>query len=252
MLVTPLNHFTQDTQRASDLKQHASNLPASRLRDDIYRSAWMMAVGACDAYFCDAYADVISRVLRAKSLEPTIEIPDRLSNLRIPVVAFLRQARGGWRWRMAARELVEDDSVLSLSEIRKRFNLFFREEHKIINRDTIGLWLIHRDAKFRCFGITPAAYRKMNQTTQHKAQCSVMVHFEKRYAIIFQRRHDCIHNCDRPKVAVQGIIEPQVAKVIEDIQFLVSRFQDAMIYEYPIYLEELGFSAVTRNQVIMG
>lgn len=28
----------------------------------------MMAVGACDAYFSDAYADLISRTLRAKEL----------------------------------------------------------------------------------------------------------------------------------------------------------------------------------------
>ena len=36
-----------------------------------------MAVGACDAYFADAYADLISRAIRAKELQTAIDIPDR-------------------------------------------------------------------------------------------------------------------------------------------------------------------------------
>ena len=62
----------------------------------------MMAVGASDAYFCDAYADLIARTLQAKQLQPTVTIPDRLSKLKVPVIAVIRQAEGGWRWRMAA------------------------------------------------------------------------------------------------------------------------------------------------------
>src|SRR4051812_2715980 len=104
MLNTARAHFGEDVQRATDLVAHAINLQAGRLKDDILRSAWMMTVGACDAYFCDAYADLLSRTLRARDLQPQVEIPDRLGDLRIPVIAVLRESRGGWRWRMAARE----------------------------------------------------------------------------------------------------------------------------------------------------
>src|ERR1017187_3652729 len=126
MLLTARAHFAEDIGRARDLVAHARMLPTGVVQDDIQRAALMMAVGACDAYFSDAYVDLISRALRAKDLEPGIPIPDRLNNLKVPVTAILRQARGGWRWRMAARELMEDQNVLSLVKGRGLFKQFFR------------------------------------------------------------------------------------------------------------------------------
>jgi hypothetical protein len=137
MLRTAKNHFTEDIGRARDIVTHARTLPPEIVQDDILRAAWMMSVGACDAYFSDAYADLISRALRAKDLEPGIGIPDRLNNLKVPVTAILRQTHGGWRWRMAARELMEDQNVLSLEKVRALFNHFFRANHKLLNQDTI-------------------------------------------------------------------------------------------------------------------
>jgi hypothetical protein len=98
--MTAKTHFDEDIARSRALVAHAGTLPDGLLpdgllRDDILRAAWMMAVGACDAYFSDAYADLISRALRAKELQPEVTIPDRLNSLRIPVIAVLRQARGG-------------------------------------------------------------------------------------------------------------------------------------------------------------
>src|SRR5260221_3254779 len=131
MLDNTKAQFVENTVRANALVVHAQAQPNGILRDDILRAAWMMAVGACDTYFADAYADLISRALRAKDLQPAIQIPDRLNNLRVPVTAVLRQAHGGWRWRMAARELVEDENVLSLDKIKKLFNHFFRPNSKL-------------------------------------------------------------------------------------------------------------------------
>lgn len=250
MLMTALSHFHQDISRANDLRRHASTVSGGMLADDIRRAAWMVAVGASDAYFCDAYADIVSRALRAKDIEPTVTIPDRLSNLRIPVVAVIRQATGGWRWRMAARELMEDESVLSLDRIRQLFNHFFRKGHKIVNQDTIGAWLTHRDARIRCFGIAAAAYRGMNPAGQANARRVALTRFEERFAELFERRHDCIHNCDRPKVSVQRIHDGQVSKAIEDVDFLVHRVQEALLSEFPTYLQGLGFCGATRNQVL--
>jgi hypothetical protein len=251
LLKTAQKHFADDLVRARALLVHASAQPAGTLKDDVLRAALMMAVGACDAYFCDVFADVISRVLRAKDLEPKVSIPDRLNSLKVPVVAILSQKVGGWRWRMAARELIEDESVLSLEQIRKLFNQFFGQSNKILNQDTIGTWIEHPNAKSRAFGVTAAKYRAGSNAQKAGHRKSGLDHFEDRFSEIFQRRHDCIHNCDRPKTKPQPIDSVDVDKRIEDIEFLVQRFHDELKLEFPAYLQRLGFSAKTRNQVCM-
>jgi hypothetical protein len=210
----------------------------------------MMAVGACDAYFCDAYGDLIARTLRAKSLQPAVPMPDRLNNLRVPVIAILSGTHEGWRWRMAARELIEDENVLSLEKVRKLFNHFFRTGQKILNQETIELMVLHTDARSRLFGITATAYRRLSTPAQRAAEKrNALAHFEAHFESIFQRRHDCIHNCDRPKIALQPITDTRVEKTIQDIAFLVFRCHEAFLREFQTYLTDLGFSAVVRNQV---
>jgi hypothetical protein len=71
MSTTAKAHFDMDIDRASGLVRVASNLPVTkdaerRVRDDVLRSAWMFAVGAMDAYFCDAYVSLLARILRGK------------------------------------------------------------------------------------------------------------------------------------------------------------------------------------------
>ena len=249
MLTTAKSHFDSDIARATALCSHASQQTAGVLRDDITRAAWMMAVGASDAYFCDAYADLIARTLQAKSLEPAIQIPDRLSKLKVPVIAVIRQAQGGWRWRMAARELIEDESVLSLEEIKGLFNHFFRKTHKLLNVATLEPWILHADSRMRRFGITPTQYRALPAADKGTARESALTQFEDHYDDLFQRRHDCIHNCDRPKYALQSITHTKVEKVIEDMEFLVGRCHAALLDEFSRYLTTLGFSTITRNQV---
>ena len=208
-----------------------------------------MGVGATDAYFSDAYADLISRALRAKDLQNSVAIPDRLNNLKIPVTAVLRQAKGGWRWRMAARELIEDENVLSLEKIKQLFNHFFRKKHKLLTHDTVERWLLHRNSKTRLFGTTPAAYRKLSVANMGKAKEQAIERLEVRFNRIFQRRHDCIHNCDRPKIAVQSIAEAEVKKVVDDLEFLVFRCNEDFLKEFPVYLRGLGFNGATRARV---
>ncbi len=249
MLTTAENHFKQDISRAHALRQHARTLPVGSLRDDHLRAAWMMSVGALDAYFSDAYADVISRVLRAKELQPAVAIPDRLSNLKIPVIAVIRAKSNGWRWRMAARELIEDDNVLSLDKIRSLFNQFFRTGYKLLGPDTIGTWIQHANAKKRLFGIDRAAYMALNSKQQDAARKTAVQTMDVRFKVVFQRRHDCIHNCDRPRTALQAIGDGSTSKATSDVAFLVERCHDALLTEFPIYLSQLGFSAATSNQV---
>lgn len=249
MLNTPINHFNQDIDRARALNVHAQQQPPGLLKDDILRLVWMMGVGACDAYFSDAYADLVSRALRAKDLQPTVNIPDRLNNLKVPVIAVIRGNSGGWRWRMAARELIENENVLSLEKVKTLFNHFCRKGHKVINQDTIESWILHRHSKVRFFGITPTVYRASNPVDKAATRKAAVEKLGERFEEIFQRRHDCIHNCDRPRVALQRISHTAVAKVIDDIEFLVQRCHEAFLAEFPVYLQSLGFSGATRNQV---
>ena len=65
MPTTALLHFTEDIARASAILAHADQRPQAtpaerRLRSDLLRSSWMFAVGSLDAYFCDAYTDIIA------------------------------------------------------------------------------------------------------------------------------------------------------------------------------------------------
>ncbi len=249
ILDTAKRHFDDDMQRARALLDHAPTIRQVTLHGDVLRASWMMGVGACDAFFSDAYADIITRALRAMEIEPSVSIPDRLNNLKVPVIAVLRQARGGWRWRMAARELIEDENVLSLGKIRQLFNLFFRTGHKLLNQDTMESWILDRRARSRLFGMTPTQYRAQNTAGKALARKDALQHFEFHFKEIFQRRHDCIHNCDRPKVALQHISHPAVEKTLQDIEFLVIRCHEALLDEFPQYLQGLGFNAVTRNSV---
>ncbi len=249
-LQTAKRHFDEDLARARSLLVHAGTLPANTLQHDILRASWMMAVGASDAYFSDAYGDLLARTLRAKGIQPDVTFPDRLNNLKVPVMAVLREGHEGWRWRMAARELIEEENVLSLEKIKKLFNHFFRDKHKILNIDTIETLILHRDAKSRMFGITATNYRALTAADKNNAKKSAVTHMEDHFKTLFQRRHDCIHNCDRPKLALQGITPNNVQKTIDDLHFLVGRCNDAFIAEFPMYLTGLGFNAVTRNRVL--
>ena len=208
-----------------------------------------MAVGASDAYFCDAYMDLIVRTLRAKDKEPSIELPDRLGNLKIPVTAFIHRA-DNWRWRMALRALIEHETVLSLEKIKSLFNQFFNESSKILNESTIEPWVLHRESQQRLWGISKTDYRSCS--TQSGKRCmrkAALKHYEKRMDRIFQRRHDCIHNCDRPKSALQAISVNDAKRTVQDIEFLVCRCHEAFKERYPKYLIENAYSAGTRNAV---
>lgn len=250
VLQTAKAHFDIDLARARALMSNSPNVPACA--DDMLRSALMFAVGACDAYFADAYGDLISRALRAKALEPSISFPNRLNNLRIPVVAFLRPTTmPGWRWRMAARELVEKENVLSFSQIRSLFNHFFPNGRGLLSRDRVLAWITDPQAKRRHFDISAAELTLVAPANLDATKERALRHFEARFDSIFQRRHDCIHCCDRPKSAVRAINMPATQKKIEDIEFLVNRCHSELCARFGAYLAGLGFGSVTRNQVMV-
>jgi hypothetical protein len=130
---TALGHFQQDIGRARAIVAHADPLPQGTaaqqlLRGDLLRSAWMFGVGALDAYFCDAYTDIVAATIIAKSRHAVLVLLEFFHDIRFPVRAILEPYANNlnWRWRMAARKMMERENVLSLATIWTLFNKFFR------------------------------------------------------------------------------------------------------------------------------
>jgi hypothetical protein len=250
---TAKKHFDEDLTRSRALLEHAFAIPEGTLRDDIIRSSWMLAVGAADAFFCDAYADAVARCLQAKHIQPAIETSKRLLSLKIPVAAVIRGvATGSWGWRMAARDLIENESVLDLETVRKHFNQYFCDTDKLFGANSFDSWILHRDWKHRLFGVTKTDYRRLTGKAKDKARKESKKKFEDRFRYVFQRRHDCIHNCDRAKVSLNRLHiknQTSVSCVIEDIEFLVARFTDEYQNAFPKYIKDLGYNGTTKSRV---
>lgn len=211
----------------------------------------MFAVGAMDAYFCDAYTDIVAATIISKSRHPAADLPPFFYEIRFPVRAILEPYTNNenWRWRMAARKMMERENVLSLPTVQTLFNKFFRKGHKLF-RDQLADWIVHVDAKKRLFGITRAAFNALAIDQRGSAIETAHEQMEDRYRDIFQRRHDCIHNCDRPKVSPQPLpLSGTVVKIIEDVEFLVHRCDEHINVEFREFLLGTGCPAATIAQV---
>jgi hypothetical protein len=252
---TALNHFHQDVARARAIVIHANPLPDATpaenlLRSDLLRSAWMFAVGAMDTYFCDAYTDLVAATVISKSRQASIVLPNWFYEIKFPVRAILEPYANNvnWRWRMAAREMMSRENILSLSTIQTFFNKFFREEHKLFG-DVLDAWIMLSDSKKRLFGITRTAYDALDDAGKNAARRQAKTQLQERYGQLFQRRHDCIHNCDRPRVSPQPLkLGGTVIKVIEDVEFLVHRCDEHINTEFREFLQGIGCSGATIAQ----
>jgi predicted secreted protein len=249
-----LQHFDSDIARARALVALAESLPQGGapnpdVRSDVLRAGWMFAVGALDAYFCEAYTDLVASLANSKSRQPSVVLPEWAYDIRLPLRAVLEQyGNANWRWRIAARKLMERENVISLDAIQKLFNKFFRKGHKLFG-DVLPFWLQHAEGKVRMLGTAPADYLGMSLGNQNKAQQQAIERLTDRFRMIFQRRHDCIHSCDRPKISAQPLDRPgTVLNVIEDIEFLVNRCDDHIQVEFRQFLQAAGCSPATVAQ----
>ena len=211
----------------------------------------MFAVGALDAYFCDAYTDIVAAAIISKSRHAPMVLPDFFYEIKFPIRAILEPYSNNvnWRWRMAARKMMERENVLSLGEIRGLFNKFFRRGHRFFG-DLLEAWIVHPRAQKRLFGITAPAYVALDPAGKDAARKDAKDQMDERFAAIFQRRHDCIHNCDRPKMAPQPlVIGGTVLKVVEDVEFLVDRCDEHIAAEFRQFLLGTSCPAAIVAQV---
>lgn len=256
MPITALSHFNQDIARARAILSHASPLPQTSaaertLRSDLFRSAWMFAVGALDAYFCDAYTDVVAATIISKSRRPAINLPDWFQEIEVPIMAVLEEyTNENWRWRMAARKMMERQNVLSLKTIKELFNRFFDDDRRFFRDDLLDSWMRRPHTGNRLFGIVTTTYIALPATAQKVARHRALQKMQDRYADIFQRRHDCIHNCDRPRLSPQTLTRSNaVLRVIEDVEFLVHRCNEHIHTELRTFLLNAGCTASLAAQV---
>jgi hypothetical protein len=253
MPATALQHFNQDIARARGLVEHGATVPhgtqAERLlQSDIYRSGWMFAAGALDAYLCDAYTWVVGGTLIAKDRQPVIPLPDRLMEISLPVTAYLGNhgTRGRWRWRMAARRMMDDRNMLNLGAVETAFRPFLPNGQRLY-QDIVVDWVAAAPAKERMFGITSPTFVALSPQQRNGRRHDFIDAMRDRFdEEIFQRRHDCIHNCDRPRTAPQRLDRAgTVRNVIRDIEFFAGRFDDHLNIHFRAFLQGLGFNAAT-------
>jgi hypothetical protein len=253
---TALNHFQQDVSRAGVIIAHAEPLPIAApaerlLRSDLLRGAWMFAVGALDAYFCDAYTDLVAATIIAKSRHPALVLPEFFHDIRFPVRAILEPYTRNlnWRWRMAARKMMERENVLSLATIQTLFNKFFGAGREFF-RDLLPDWIVHADARRSLFGISAARFNALPPNLRGQAVADAQARLEERFRGIFQRRHDCIHNCDRPRVRPQLLPSAGVVRrVVEDVRFFVLRCDEHINQEFRQFLRGTGCPAAVVRRV---
>jgi hypothetical protein len=209
----------------------------------------MFAVGALDAYYCDAYTDIVAATASSKSRQPGITLPEWVYEIKFPLRAILEEYDNtNWRWRMAARKMMERENVIKFSTIQTLFNKFFRKGHRLF-RDLLDDWISRPDAKIRLFGVSRVDYLAMTDADKHTAREKANDQLEDRFRAIFQRRHDCIHNCDRPRMSPQPLDKGgTVLKVIQDIEYIVHRSDEHINTEFRQFLVDVGCSAGTIAQ----
>jgi hypothetical protein len=110
----------------------------------------------------------------------------------------------------------------------------------------LDAWITHADATRRLFGVRGAEFAAMNDHDKNIARTGAREQMEGRFRDLIQRRHDCIHNCDRPRVSPQPLsTRSTVLKVIQDVEFFVRRCNDDINTEFNLFLGRIGCNAGT-------
>lgn len=99
---------------------------------------------------------------------------------------------------------------------------------------------------------TALAHNRYNALPPHErgsALDGAWDRMQDRFETIIQRRHDCIHNCDRPRVSPQPLRTPDIVlNVIEDVEFLVLRSDEHINSEFRQFLLDRGCPPATVAQ----
>lgn len=228
---TAFRHFEEDMERAETILRHAHALERARRKQALHRdlrfSALAMAVGAMDAYFCDAYVDCFTSALKAYSAGKWPgRLPAAYAKQKLPAGVVLdtsRKRRPRWAFRMAARAIMERDNMLAISRIPEEFNGILPSGQKLwaCIADDLAWWGARRFTKY-----TYPELVRATGTRYSKVRKEIAANAMRRIAESVQIRHDWAHNCGRPKNAISRISYGQANARINEIGWLVSCFND--------------------------
>lgn len=224
MPATARRHFRGDIARAKAMLDHARDLETAiadkRLVQDVRISAMALAVGALDAYLCDAYVDCLSSALQAyASGRWQGALPSHYAKQPLPagvVLGTAKRARPLWSIRMAARAVMARDNMLSISRVPSAFNGILPKEQKLWVA-VLPTYVGH--GRRRLTGnASLTQLQSKNVQTREKAEKVARGTIEKRIGGIIQVRHDWIHNCGRPKVGIATFTHGEARARIGDVK----------------------------------
>ncbi len=202
------------------------------LADDIGRVSVAFGVGALDAYLCDAFVDTLARCLKScrhNGHGP----PAGYERLELPIGPLMADypVRSNWSLRMAARALMEKGNLLQLGRLKELFNPALPTGQK--------LWLdlapqfVALNRK-RLSGFRRDEYSALTGHDKSMGPKRVSTSVLKRVGEIVQRRHDIVHNCDRPRSAKQRLSLGQAKGMLIDVHDFIKIF-DAHLDQHRLF-----------------
>jgi hypothetical protein len=119
---------------------------------------------------------------------------------------------------MAAREIMERDNMLQISRIEGMFNPALPSANRLWG-NVIGSYAALNRQRLTRWNATDLTTG--NTQTRDRRRKEAIAALKKRIGSIVQRRHDIVHNCDRPKVALQSLTTTQAQRMVADIHDFV-------------------------------
>jgi hypothetical protein len=223
---TARKHFDEDIARAWALHELAAAAEGkdADLAFDLARTAVAFGVGALDAYLCDAFTDTLARSLK-HSRQKRKPVPSGYQKLTLPIGPLLGdyEVRDNWGLRMAARALMEKDNMLQLGRLKDMFNPALPPNQRLWADLAPKFAALNRK---RLTGYKAAEFQGLTSKAKMEAPAKVTKAVMTRMGKIVQRRHDIVHNCDRPKVAKQSLTITQAKAMLRDVQDFTTILDD--------------------------
>jgi hypothetical protein len=221
---TARRHFDDDFARARVLLDEADARTSEPLRSDLARWAVAFGVGALDAYLSDAFVDSLARAMKT-CRRNDCALPAGYAKLAIPAGPLLSsyQARPNWGLRMAARAMMEKDNLLQLGRVKDLLNPDLTPGHKLWA--DLAPQYIALNRKRLC-GVTVAEYAGYDGQRKQAARTTAAAAVLRRMGAIVQRRHDIVHNCNRPKNTPQVLKVGTAKNMLVDIRSFVTILDD--------------------------
>jgi hypothetical protein len=120
---------------------------------------------------------------------------------------------------MATRALMERDNLLRLSRLKELLNPALPQGRKLwpdLAQEFVDL------NRKRLAGYRKAEYNALMGEAKSKGPKNVTNNVMTRMGDIVQRRHDIVHNCDRPKTAKQRLTLGQAKAMLADVHDFVT------------------------------